>query len=153
MKIECDTIAPVLLPWYSFLSGCECTKSHLVLCPYRAQRINNTEGLQPNPLVDMTVEEHEAFCHELTDIAKNLGVLILLELFNALDITNEINGLQEAVEAHCLNQQLFSAHARIDGTVVMVTMMDICLVSQNVFGLINLSSQLTIMHYHYNRIF
>ncbi len=64
----------------------------------------------------MMVEELEALCHELTD---NLQVLILPEWSNALEITNELNGLWEAVEDHCLNQELFSAHARIDGTLVL----------------------------------
>jgi hypothetical protein len=35
------------------------------------------EGLQPNPLVDMTVVELEVLCNELTDIVENLQVLIL----------------------------------------------------------------------------
>ena len=67
--------------------------------------MNNMEGLQPDSLVDMMVEELEALGHESTDIVENLGVLILPEWPNALEITNELHGLCEAVlEAHCLNQ-------------------------------------------------
>jgi hypothetical protein len=61
-------------------------KPHLVLCPHRAQRINNIEGFQPNPLVDMMMEELEALRHDLTDIAENLHILILSEWSNALEI-------------------------------------------------------------------
>jgi hypothetical protein len=63
----------------------------------------NNKVLQPNPLVNMTVEELEALCHQLTDIAENLGVLIHPEWSNALEITNELHGLREAVDDHCLN--------------------------------------------------
>ncbi len=101
---------------------------------------------------DMTAEELEVLCHQSTDIPKILGVLILPEWSNTFETTNEVHGLQEAVEAHCLNQQLFSAHARIDGTLVMVTMLDIHQISQNVFVLITLSSWLTVMNYHCDKI-
>jgi hypothetical protein len=113
---------------------------------HRAQRMNNMEGLQPNPLVDMMLEELETLRHQLTDIVENLGDLILPEWSNALEFTNELHGLREAVEAHCLNRQWFSVHARIDGTVVMVTRPDICWVSQIIFVLITLSSWLTVMN-------
>jgi hypothetical protein len=127
-------------------------KPHLVLHPQKAQRINNMEGLQPNQLVDMTVEELEALHNELTDIAENLQVLILPEWSHALEINNELNGVREAVEARCLNQQWFSTYARIDGTVVMVTMPDFLQVSHNVFVLNVLSSWLTVMYYPHDRI-
>jgi hypothetical protein len=61
------------------------------------------EGLQPNPLVDMMLEELETLRHQLTDIVENLGDLILPEWSNALEITNELNGLCGLVELHCLN--------------------------------------------------
>jgi hypothetical protein len=115
--------------------------------------MNNMEGLQPNPLVDMTMEELEVLRHQLKDIAENLGVLILPEWSNALEITNELHGLQEAVDDHCLNRQWFSAHARIDSTVMMATMPDIRQVSQKVFAFITLSLWLIVMHYHCDRIF
>jgi hypothetical protein len=78
--------------------------------------MNNTNGLPPNPLVDMTVEElGELFC-QLNHIAENLEDLICPEWSSALDITNELHRLQEALDDHSLNQRWFSAHTRVDGT-------------------------------------
>jgi hypothetical protein len=65
--------------------------------------MNHTEGLQPNPLVDMTVEELDALHRQLKDITENLGDLICPEWFSALDITNELHRLREAVDDHLLN--------------------------------------------------
>jgi hypothetical protein len=115
--------------------------------------MNNMEGLQPVPLDDMMVEELEALRHQFKDIAENLGVLILPEWSDALEITNELHRLREAVDDHCLNRQWFSTHARIDGTVMTVTTLDICWVSQNIFVFIILSSWLIVMHYHCGRKF
>jgi hypothetical protein len=65
--------------------------------------MNNMEGLQPNRLVDMTVEELEALHHQLQDIVEKLRVLIIPDWSNALEITNELYWLREAVDDHCLN--------------------------------------------------
>jgi hypothetical protein len=69
----------------------------------------------------MTVKELDALCRQLTNIAENLEDLICPEWSSALDITNELHRLQEAVDDHSLNQRWFSVHARADGTVMMVT--------------------------------
>jgi hypothetical protein len=66
--------------------------------------MNNMEGLQPNLLLDMMVEVLEVLRHQLSDIAENLGLLISPEWSNELEITNELHGLSEVVDAHCLNQ-------------------------------------------------
>jgi hypothetical protein len=52
--------------------------------------MNNTEWVPPNPLVDMTVEELDALCHKIKNIAENLKDFILPEWSSALDITNEL---------------------------------------------------------------
>jgi hypothetical protein len=74
-----------------------------MLCPHKAQRVNNTDGLQPDPLVDMTVEKLDARCRQFKDILENLGDCIRPEWSNALDITNELHRLQEAVDDHSLS--------------------------------------------------
>ncbi len=84
---------------------------------------------------------------------KNLGDLILPEWSSALDITNELHRLWEAVDDHSLNQSWFSTHARVDGTVMMVTTPEILRVSQSVFAFIALSLWLIVMHFHCGRIF
>jgi hypothetical protein len=76
--------------------------------------MNNTEGFHPDPLADMMVEELDALCRQFKDIVENLGDLILPEWSSALDITNEIHRLREAVDDHSLNQSWFSAHAIVE---------------------------------------
>ncbi len=49
------------------------------------------------------MEELDALCRQFKDIAENLGVLILPEWSNALEIINELHRLREAVDDHCLN--------------------------------------------------
>ncbi len=103
----------------------------------------NMEGLQPNPLVDMMVEELEVLHHQLTYNAENLWDLICPEWSNALEILNEL----VAVEVHCLNQQWYSVYARIDDNnagYLPGKSKCICVIT--------LSSWLTIKHYHCNRI-
>jgi hypothetical protein len=46
---------------------------------------------------------------------------------------NELHRLREAVDEYSLNQIWFSAHARVDGTVMMVMMPEIRWVSQMIF--------------------
>ena len=70
--------------------------------------------------------------NELTSIAKKLQVLIPPEWSDAFKSSNELHGLREAVEAHGLLGQWFGAHARVNGTVVVVTTPDIHRVSHNV---------------------
>jgi hypothetical protein len=51
-----------------------------------------------------------------------LETLILPKRSNAC---NKLHKFEEAVEVHRLSGQWFSAHARVDGAVVMVTMPEI----------------------------
>jgi hypothetical protein len=90
------------------------------------------EGVQPVPLVEMKMEELNELHDELTNIAEKLQVLILPVWSNAFKISNELHGSWEAVKAHDLSGQWSSAHARVNGT-VMVTTPDIRRVSHNVF--------------------
>jgi hypothetical protein len=59
--------------------------------------MNDTEWVPPNPSVDMTVKELAKLCHQLKNIAQNLTDLLLPEWPSALDITNELHRLREAV--------------------------------------------------------
>jgi hypothetical protein len=80
------------------------------------------EQLQPDLLVDITDED--------LDYADRLGTLILLVTWsNAFEILYKLYELEEMVEVHDLLGQWFSAHARVDGAVVMVMTPDIRLVS------------------------
>jgi hypothetical protein len=81
----------------------------------------------------MMVEELTNLRRQSKKIAKNLADLLLHEWPSALDITNELHRLQEAVDEYSLNQIWFSAHARVDGTVTMITTPEICQVSQMIF--------------------
>jgi hypothetical protein len=83
----------------------------------------------PNPFVDMTVEDLADLWHQLKNIAENLADLLLPEWPSALDITNELHRICKAVDEYSLNQIWFSAHARVDGTVMMITTPEICWVS------------------------
>jgi hypothetical protein len=91
------------------------------------------EVAQPVPLVKMMVEKLEELHNELTNIAEKLQVLILPEWSNAFKIRNELHELREVVEVHGMSGQLLSMHAKVNGTVVMVTTPDICQVSLNIF--------------------
>ncbi len=84
----------------------------------------------PNPLGDMTVEELANLHHQLKNVAENLADLLLPEWPSALDITNELHRLRESVNEYSLNQIWFSAHARVDGTVMMITTPETRRVSQ-----------------------
>jgi hypothetical protein len=91
------------------------------------------EQLQPNILVEMTDEELKELHNELTIIANRLEVLILPKWSNAFEISNKFHELGEVVEMHCLSEQWFSVHTRVDGAVVIVMMPEICQASHNVF--------------------
>jgi hypothetical protein len=53
--------------------------------------MNNTEGLQPDPLVDMMVEELDALCRQLKDIVENLKELIRPEW--SVPLTSPMNSM------------------------------------------------------------
>ena len=91
--------------------------------------MKDTEWVPPNPLVDMMEEDLADLRRQLKNIAKNLADLLLHEWPSALDITNELHRLQEAVDEYSLNRIWFSAHARVDGTVTMITTPEISRVS------------------------
>ncbi len=75
----------------------------LVLCSYNAQIMKVTEWVLPNPSVVMMVEDLAKLCHQLKNIAENLADLFLPEWPSALDITNELHRLREAVDEYSLN--------------------------------------------------
>jgi hypothetical protein len=124
-----------------------------MLCPHKAQMMNDTEWVLPNPMVDMTVEKLNKLCRQLKNIAHNLADLLLPEWSSALDITNELHRKREAVDEYSLNQRWFSTHARVEGTVMMVTTPEIHRVSQNIFDYITQTLWLIVMHYIFDRIF
>ncbi len=99
------------------------------------------------------VEEVANLCNQLKNIAQNLTDLILPEWPSALEITNELHRLREAVDEYSLNQIWFSAHARVDGTVMMITTPEICRVSQDIFDNITQTLWMIVMHYIFGRIF
>ena len=65
----------------------------------------------------------------IKNVAENQADLLLPEWPSALDITNEVLRLREAVDEYSLNRIWFSAHARVDGTVTMITTPEISRVS------------------------
>jgi hypothetical protein len=65
--------------------------------------MKDTKWVPPNPSVVMTVEDLANLQRQLKKIAKNLRDLLLHEWPNALDITNELHRLQEAVDEYSLN--------------------------------------------------
>jgi hypothetical protein len=65
--------------------------------------MKDTEWVPPNPLVDMTVEELADLCRQLKNVAENLADLFLPEWPSALDITNELHRLPEAVNEYSFN--------------------------------------------------
>jgi hypothetical protein len=59
--------------------------------------MKDTEWVPPNPSVDMTVEELADLCRQLKNVAENLADLLFPKWPSALDITNELHRLREAV--------------------------------------------------------
>ncbi len=112
--------------------------------------MKDTEWVPPNPLVDMMVANLR---HQLKNIAKNLADVFLHKWPSALDITNELHRLQEAVDEYSLNWVWFSAHARVDGTVMMITTPDICRVSWMIFDNITSTLWMIVMNSIYFRKF
>jgi hypothetical protein len=115
--------------------------------------MKDMEWIPPNPSVDMTVEDLANLWHQIKNIAKNLIDLLVHEWPSALDITNELHRLQEAVEEYSLNIIWFSAHARVDGIVMMVTTPEIRRVSQMMLVNITPSLRMIVMHSIYFRKF
>jgi hypothetical protein len=66
--------------------------------------MKDTEWVPPNPSVDMTVEDLANLWRQLKNVAKNLTELLVHQWSSALDITNELHRLQEAVNEYSLNQ-------------------------------------------------
>jgi hypothetical protein len=77
----------------------------------------------------MTNEDLDDLREELNLYADRLGTLILPTWSNAFEILDELGELEETVEAHDLLGAWFSAYARVDSAVVMMTMPEIYLVS------------------------
>jgi hypothetical protein len=120
----------------------------LILCSMK-----DMEWVPPYPSVDMMVEDLTNLRHCLKNIAKNLTDLFVREWPSALDITNELHRLQEAVDEYSLNQIWFSAHARVDGTVMMVTTPEIRRVSQMLCENVTPTLRMIVMHSIYFRKF
>ncbi len=101
----------------------------------------------------MMVEDLANLRRRLKNVAKNLTDLLVHEWPSALDITNELHRLQEAVDEYSLNQIWFSAHARVDGIVMMVTTPEIRRVSQMICENVTLSLRMIVTHSIYFRKF
>jgi hypothetical protein len=65
--------------------------------------MKDTEWVLLNPLVDMKVEDLANLWRQFKNGAENLADLLLHEWPSALDITNELHRLQEAVNEYFLN--------------------------------------------------
>jgi hypothetical protein len=65
--------------------------------------MKDTERVLTNSLVDMRVEDLSDLRHQLKNVAENLADLLLHESPSALDITNKLHRLQEAVNECSLN--------------------------------------------------
>jgi hypothetical protein len=115
--------------------------------------MKDMEWVPPNLSVDMTVEDLANLRHQLKHIANNLSDLLLHELPSALDITNELHRLGEAVDEYSLNQIWFITHARVDGTVMMVMTLEIHRVSQVIFENVTPTLWMIVMHSIYFRKF
>ncbi len=115
--------------------------------------MKDTEWVPPNPSVDMMVEDLANLWCQLKNVANNLTELLVHEWPSALDITNELHRLREAFDEYSLNQLWFSAHARVDGTVMMITTPEIRRVSQMIFENDIPILQMIVMHSIYFRKF
>ncbi len=115
--------------------------------------MKDTEWVPPNPSVDTTVEDLVNLQCQLRNVAKNLTDLLVQEWPSALDITNELYRLWEAVNEYSLNRIWFSSYARVDGTVMMVTMPENCQVSQMIFENVAPTLWMIVMHSIYFRTF
>jgi hypothetical protein len=115
--------------------------------------MKDMEWVLLNPLVDMMVEDLANLQRQLKNVAKNLTDLLLHEWPSALDFMNELHRLQEAVNEYSLNRIWFSAHARVDGTVMIITTPEIRQVSQMIFDNGTPTLWMIVMHSIYFRKF
>jgi hypothetical protein len=60
--------------------------------------MKDTEWVPPYPSVDMMMEDLANLWCQLNNVAKNLRDILVHEWPSALDITNELHRLQEAVD-------------------------------------------------------
>jgi hypothetical protein len=97
------------------------------------------EQLQPDSLVYMSSEDLNDLHNGLRFYADSIGALILLTWSNPCLILAKLGELEETVDDHDLSGAWFSAHARVDSAVVMVTMPEICLVSPQCFIVLDLT--------------
>jgi hypothetical protein len=109
--------------------------------------MKDTERVPPNPSVLVNLG------HQLKNVAENLADLLIHEWPSALDITNELHRLQKAVDEYSLNQIWFSVHARVDGTVMMITTPEIRWISQMIFDNITQTLSMIVMYSIYFRKF
>jgi hypothetical protein len=115
--------------------------------------VKDTEWVPPNLLVDMTVEALANLQCQLKKVAENLADLLLHEWPSVLDITNELHRLREAADEFSLNQKWFSAHARVDGTVMMIMTPEICRLSRIIFGNVSQTSWMIVMYsFHFRKL-
>jgi hypothetical protein len=91
------------------------------------------EQLQPEPLVDMTSEEPNELREGLRYYVDKLDNLICLTWANPCLLLHKMGELVELVDNHELWGAWFSAHARVDDAIVMVTMPGIWQVSHTMF--------------------
>ncbi len=105
----------------------------------KATSIGTMEQLQPDPLVDMTSKDLDELHKELTLYVDRLGTLVLPTWANPCLILEKLGELEESVDYHDLLGAWFSAHARLNNVVVMVTSPEICLVSSRCFIVLDLT--------------
>ncbi len=87
------------------------------------------EQLQPDLLVDMISEDLNDLCKGLRFFVYKLGTLILPTWKNPCLVLVKLGELEGLVDDHDLLGAWFSAHANVDGVVVMVAMSEIKQVS------------------------
>jgi hypothetical protein len=91
------------------------------------------EQLQPDPLVDMMSDELDKLRKELRYYADQFDNLICPTWANPCLLLIKMGKLDEMIDEHELSGAWFSAHARVDDAVVMVTTPEIHLVSPRCF--------------------
>jgi hypothetical protein len=97
------------------------------------------EQLQPDPLVDMTSEGLDKLCKELRYYADQLDNLIHPTWANPCLLLIKMGELDELIDEHELWGAWFSAHARVNDAVVMVTMPEIRQVNMRCFIVLDLT--------------
>ncbi len=105
----------------------------------RGDRLNTMEQLQPEPLVDMTSEDLNGLHKGLRCVVDKLDNLIRPTWANPCLLLNRMSDLVELVDNHELSGAWFSAHARENNAVVMVTTPGIWQVSPECFILLDLT--------------